>query len=414
MYDPFSEFESTTLSNGLTVHALHRPEIPFAQIVILVHCGANDDPKGKSGIAHFLEHMICANSGKTLSQLRKYFANEGGSFLANTNHYRTCYGFMAPINSPKFDEFLAYWANATVVNPLVDYFESEQKIIRSEIARLFSSAQVMENRQTAHQLMFRGELQGQAFSSLGTKDSFEMIQLKDLHEQRRKMYVPQNMQVVCVGGLSLQDVVQKVNCSALSTVVKGRVNPILQKTTTVAPLIQSRYTGECHDAQKMGVTSLQKTFMLPGTASVQSADLAARVVSERLILSLREAQGLLYSANAEALKCIGYTLFHLSTPNFDAEHLGIVEQTISNVVANFCLDAAAFEEAKHQELVRYQTIDMNLASILKNAIADLVHHRRIISLADEHAASKSVKHSDMSKLSRYLTEDNMFTYVEHK
>jgi predicted Zn-dependent peptidase len=265
MYDPFAHFESTTMPSGLRVHVLHKPEIPFARMQLVIHNGTNDDPKGKAGIAHFLEHIICANSGKSLPQMINYFADEGGGFVANTNHYRTCYGFLAPLSSPKFDEFLHFWTNAVVVNPIEDYFEREQRIIRSEIARSFPSAQVMENNQTAHYLTFRGEPFGEAVSALGTKESFDSIGQDDLLLQRRKMYIPQNIDMVCVGGLSLEQVVQKIDKTALSWRKVGSANQPLQKTAEVPALIQPRFVGECNDLQNMGVTNVQKTFMLPGT-----------------------------------------------------------------------------------------------------------------------------------------------------
>jgi len=80
----------------------------------------------------------------------------------------------------------------------------------------------------------------------------------------------------------------------------------------------------------------------------------------------------------------------------------------------FRLDVAAFEEAKHRLLVDYLVIDINLKAILNNAISDLIHHRRIISMADELCGYESLECADLAQLDPYLIQENMFTYIEHK
>jgi len=381
---------------------------------MVIHNGTNDDPTGKAGVAHFLEHMICANSGKSLPEMINYFADEGGGFTANTNHYRTCYGFVAPTNSSKFDEFLEFWTNAVVVNPIENFFEREQGIIRSEIARSFPSAQVMQNNQTAHYLMFRGEPFGEAVSALGTKESFDSIKVDDLLLQKQKMYLPQNMDVVCVGGLSLEQVVRKIDNTALSLTKTGCANQLLMKTSIVPSLIQPRFVGECNDRQNMGVANVQKAFMFPGVLSFETAELAARVLSEKLLQSLREDRGLVYSVSAMAESFVGFTLLGLKATGFKNHELSQVEEVISDILETFRQDEDAFREAKHQQLVDYLVMDMNLKSILNNVVKDLVHFRRIKPLSEEVAVYESVEHKELAQFDPYFTPDNMFTYVAHK
>src|SRR5207237_3350362 len=50
--------ESFTLSNGLQVVVVPNHRVPAVTQMVWYKTGAADDPRGKSGIAHFLEHLM--------------------------------------------------------------------------------------------------------------------------------------------------------------------------------------------------------------------------------------------------------------------------------------------------------------------------------------------------------------------
>ena len=58
MWDPYSEFRTATLPNGLTVHAAHWPGRPWESVGVLIHSGAEQDPFGLEGLSHFVEHLV--------------------------------------------------------------------------------------------------------------------------------------------------------------------------------------------------------------------------------------------------------------------------------------------------------------------------------------------------------------------
>ena len=50
--------ESFTLGNGLQVVVVPNHRVPAVTQMVWYKIGAADDPRGKSGIAHFLEHLM--------------------------------------------------------------------------------------------------------------------------------------------------------------------------------------------------------------------------------------------------------------------------------------------------------------------------------------------------------------------
>jgi zinc protease len=84
--------ESFTLANGLQVVVIPNHRAPAVTQMVWYKTGAADDPRGKSGIAHFLEHLMFkgtrANPGSAFSTL---IAQNGGRDNAFTTEDYTVY-----------------------------------------------------------------------------------------------------------------------------------------------------------------------------------------------------------------------------------------------------------------------------------------------------------------------------------
>jgi zinc protease len=84
--------ESFTLANGLQVVVIPNHRAPAVTQMVWYKTGAADDPRGKSGIAHFLEHLMFkgtrANPGSAFSTL---IAQNGGRDNAFTTENYTAY-----------------------------------------------------------------------------------------------------------------------------------------------------------------------------------------------------------------------------------------------------------------------------------------------------------------------------------
>ena len=84
-----SEFK---LKNGLQVLVIPDHRAPVATQMIWYKVGAADEPRGSSGIAHFLEHLMFKGTDQVPSgQFSKIVARNGGEDNAFTNHDVTAY-----------------------------------------------------------------------------------------------------------------------------------------------------------------------------------------------------------------------------------------------------------------------------------------------------------------------------------
>lgn len=81
-----------TLANGMQVVVLENHRLPVVRQMVFYRVGAADDPPGKSGLAHFLEHLMFKGT-KTLKpgEFSKIVARNGGRENALTSADVTAY-----------------------------------------------------------------------------------------------------------------------------------------------------------------------------------------------------------------------------------------------------------------------------------------------------------------------------------
>ncbi len=89
---PKIAFEKYTLPNGLKV-ILHKDNTaPVVAVTALYHVGSKNEDTGRTGFAHFFEHLLFEGSENIKrGQFDKYVTNAGGALIANTSQDRTFY-----------------------------------------------------------------------------------------------------------------------------------------------------------------------------------------------------------------------------------------------------------------------------------------------------------------------------------
>lgn len=84
--------ESFTLANGLMVVVLTNDRLPVVSQMVWYKVGAADDPPGKSGLAHFLEHLMFRGTGEIApGEFSRIISRNGGVDNAFTNSDATAY-----------------------------------------------------------------------------------------------------------------------------------------------------------------------------------------------------------------------------------------------------------------------------------------------------------------------------------
>ncbi|RYD76326.1 MAG: insulinase family protein, partial [Sphingobacteriales bacterium] len=127
-------YEKYKLPNGLTVIVHEDHSDPVAHVDVTYHVGSAREEIGKSGFAHFFEHMMFQGSDHVGDDEHfKIVSSAGGSLNGSTNTDRTNYFQTVPTN--QLEKML--WLEADRMGFLLDAvtqkkFENQRETVKNE------------------------------------------------------------------------------------------------------------------------------------------------------------------------------------------------------------------------------------------------------------------------------------------
>lgn len=308
MIRPFTH----TLTNGLRVVCVELPHLHAAELAVYLKVGGRNDPPGKEGLSHFLEHTLFRGSEDfgSSQEIENAFEAIGGAPNAATDAESTCYySRIHPDHVRRGMEIFA----SMLLRPLLEGIEIEKRIIAEEAREDLNEQGEEINPDTiASRLLWPRHPLG--MPTIGTLESIAATSRDDLAEHLRRFYVPGGAVVVVSGPVRSHDVF------ADAMQVFGDWAP--------APLPMLQPVTRRHDTPQIcfvrdsdSQMNLQLAFLgiQRGDRRFMALRLLRRLLagggSSRLHLRLREELGIVYSVEGAigAYDETGCLAFDLST-----------------------------------------------------------------------------------------------------
>lgn len=216
------EIQEVILENGLKVLLLENHKSPAVTFQVWYRVGSRNEIDGKSGLSHFLEHMMFKGTDKVgPEEYPRIIARNGGRSNAFTSSDMTVY--FATMSREKIDIAIDLEADR-MANARLDgkFFEPEKKVImeerrlRTEDNPISALAEVTEAvAYTVHP--YRRPV-------IGWMGDIERLTREDLREHYRTYYAPNNAFLVVVGDFSTPKVLAKVK-AAFGKIPRGPAPP---------------------------------------------------------------------------------------------------------------------------------------------------------------------------------------------
>ena len=202
---PVQTFE---LENGLKVYVVEDHSTPAFSFRLFYDVGSIDELEGKTGLAHFFEHMMFMGSEKLGKfMIGEYTEKAGGNVNAGTSYDYTVY--LHDIPSNYLDMIL--WGESDRLANLdmrQEPFEVQRAAVISEKDRSenapFSKAIVWE---------FLPDLMPESpytHAVIGSQEDLENMTLDDATDFFKRFYSPNNAHMVFVGDVDFDEVKTKV------------------------------------------------------------------------------------------------------------------------------------------------------------------------------------------------------------
>ncbi len=215
-----SEIKEYTLKNGLEVIVIEEHKAPVATFQIWYRIGAKDEPIGKSGLTHLLEHMMFKGTSKYgPSEFSKIIQRYGGTDNAYTTKDYTAYFTLLP--SDRIEISINLEADR-MCNLILDPEEmlSERNVVMEE--RRLNYEDDPENSLYEEVVATAFKVHPYHRPIIGWMSDIENIDRDDLYEIYKTYYSPQNAFIVIVGDVKADEIIEKVGRS-FEKIKKGDV-----------------------------------------------------------------------------------------------------------------------------------------------------------------------------------------------
>lgn len=414
MWDPYAEFQSATLANGLTVHAAHWPGRPWQVMGFLIHTGAEHDPVGLEGLSHFVEHLASENTCVPKKELQAFFEDCGGIVsLGTTGYPRTHYRFFVPTDKAILASALSMFGHMLLLAKLEKFIERERQVILGEFHRHYQIKAVLDLHERERKALHTGSWLERFVHPLGNPKSIQRITPRQLQSHYDTHYTPANMSIVGVGGIQLPELVELLSESPFATSKKGVRTPLPTPATDVAPPLETHHVFEIskHITVPIQVGAYRSVAKIPGNINGRVVSVMGEMFDNVLFEEVRERRAWTYAINSSQ-----HNFRHLYEFTIDCEALAI--NAIDNIeaVIEVCITSMAdredlFEQAKRHALASTFMIDPNGKGICNGALDDLAEDQRIISLKEISDDFEHVTMNDVRATLQWLRPERRWTLI---
>ncbi len=194
---PYNKYR---LANGLTVILHQDHSDPLVHVDVTYHVGSAREQLGKSGFAHFFEHMMFQGSKHVADEQHfKIVTESGGSLNGTTNTDRTNYYETVPKN--QLEKIL--WLESDRMGFLLDAineekFEVQRATVKNERAQNVDNRPYGRIEETVNQIIYPRQ-HPYSWPVIGFMSDLERGTLTDLKQFFSRWYGPNNA-VLTIGG----------------------------------------------------------------------------------------------------------------------------------------------------------------------------------------------------------------------
>jgi zinc protease len=330
------KFVEYDLPNGLHVILHEDHSTPIVAVTVLYHVGSKNEAVGKTGMAHFFEHLLFEGSENIgRGEYARYVENAGGGLNANTTQDRTFYYELLPSNQLE----LGLWLESErMLHAKVELagIETQREVVKEEKRQRYDNQpygmlfpETLKRAYSKHPY---------AWSPIGSLEDLNAAKEQDFIDFYKTFYVPNNATLSIAGDITLEETKKLVE-KYFSEIPKG-TREIPRPT-----IVEGLNKGEVRDTVgvKDQLPMILQAYHIPaqGTKDFYAVDMLNRLLSQGQSSRLNKV---IVNEKELALFCGAFT-FNLEDPGL----------TLAFGLASMGIDAKQVEDAMNAEFEKVKT-----------------------------------------------------------
>lgn len=202
------KFEEYDLENGLHVILHQDNTIPIVNVSVLYHVGSKNEPEGRTGFAHFFEHLMFEGSENIgRGEYMKIIQAAGGTLNANTSNDRTYYYQTLPSNQV---ELGLYMESERMLHAKIDStgIATQKEVVKEEKRLRIDNQPYMSFQEKMFAAAFHGT--NYAWTPIGSFEDIDAANEQDFKDFYETFYVPNNATLSIAGDIDKDQVKELV------------------------------------------------------------------------------------------------------------------------------------------------------------------------------------------------------------
>ena len=195
------KFEEYDLENGLHVILHQDNSTPIVTVSVLYHVGSKNEPEGRTGFAHFFEHLMFEGSENIdRGEFDKYITNAGGVNNANTTFDRTYYYDLLPSNQLE----LGLWLESErMLHAKIDStgIATQKEVVKEEKRLRIDNQPYMSFQEKIFRAAYKGT--NYEWTPIGSFVDIDAATDQDFKDFYKTFYVPNNATLSIAGDIDI-------------------------------------------------------------------------------------------------------------------------------------------------------------------------------------------------------------------
>jgi zinc protease len=262
------------LKNGLPVILHQDKSAPVVAVSVMYHVGSKDEIVGRTGFAHFFEHLLFEGSPNIKrGEFMKIVSANGGQNNANTTQDRTFYYEVFPSNQLATGLWLE---SERMLHPVINQIgvKTQNEVVKEEKRlRVDNSpygnflAEVMKRLFTKHPYNW---------VPIGSMEDLDAASLEEFQAFNKKYYTPSNAVLVVAGDIDIAKTKALIE-SYFADIPSGK--PVVKQKFVEEPITKT-IVDTAYD-NNIQIPAIMTAYRIPGTLSneSQALEMAAAVLS---------------------------------------------------------------------------------------------------------------------------------------